>query len=453
MYQKALIAFAVVTFAQGSWAAVSADEAKQLGTTLTPVGAEKLGNKDGTIPEWKGGLVAVPEGFKKGSGIRLDPYASEKPRLVISSKNVTEHSEKLTAGTQELFRRYPGSMRMDVYPTHRTMGFPKQINDNTIRNATNSKSVNDGLGLIDVLPGYPFPIPKSGNEAMWNHQMRYQGIAITSKVDNWNVDASGVTNLAMTAKTRQEFPLGNSERSTPSKPAEVYWKLMMQYQGPARRAGEALISFTSLDSVEQPSRAYQYLPGQRRVKMAPDVAHDTPNPGTAGMATYDDGQIFNGPQDRFNWKLIGKKEMYIPYNSYRVVYASNPAEVIKPGHINPDLERWELHRVWVVEATLKPGKRHVYAKRVFYLDEDSWAAVASDQYDANGKLFVSGFSHPVYAYDNQSMIADSNFMHYNFATGGYTMQSMSGHYAGQQIAEPLSDGKWSPEALAGSGVR
>ena len=82
--------------------------------------------------------------------------------------------------------------------------------------------------------------------------------------------------------------------------------------------------------------------------------------------------MFNGAPDRYDWKLIGKKELYIPYNAYRL---DSPqlkySDIIKPGHINRDLTRYELHRVWEVEATLKTGERHIYAKRHFFIDEDT----------------------------------------------------------------------------------
>ena len=134
------------------------------------------------------------------------------------------------------------------------------------------------------------------------------------------------------------------------------------------------------------------------------------------------------------------------------MYAKDPTNIMKPGHVNPDLKRWELHRVWVVEATLKPGKRHIYAKRVFYFDEDSWVLMASDQYDARGQLFVAGFSNAVYAYDNQSALLD-NYMLYNFAVGAYTMSGLTGHYFGHKYGDPLPASQWAPEALAGAGVR
>jgi len=188
------------------------------------------------------------------------------------------------------------------------------------------------------------------------------------------------------------------------------------------------------------------------VKLAPQIAYDTPNPNSAGVATYDDAFVFNGAQDRFDFKLVGKREMYIPYNGYRLAYVKNPADATKPGHINPDLWRWELHRVWVVEATLKPGKRHIYAKRTFYFDEDTWVAVASDEYDARSQLLVAGFSNPIYAYDNQAVLAD-NYAMYNFAIGAYTVSGLTGPYYGQNYCDPLLAAEWSPEALAGSGLR
>ncbi len=452
MLRKSLMGAVVAALCTtGAGAAVSADEAKQLGTTLTPIGAEKAGNKEGTIPEWTGGLTTIPAGYQKGSGIRPDPYANDKPRLTITGKDMAAHADKLTAGTQELLKRFP-TMRVDVYPTHRPVVWPKRIYDNTAKNATGTRSVDDGLGMENALPGTPFPIPKTGSEAMWNHLMRYQGQAITIKYDNWNVDSAGVATLALTSDAWQEFPIYDLKKNEPAQPTDGYWKLKLLYTGPARRNGEALMGHDSVNPLVQPRRAWSYLPGQRRVKLAPDISYDTPNPGSAGIATYDDAFLFNGALDRFDWKLVGKKEMYVPYNNYRLAYAKSPADITKPNHVNPDFMRWELHRVWVVEATLKPGKRHIYAKRVYYLDEDSWIALASDEYDARGQLFVAGFDNMIFAYENQSCLNDT-YMFYNFAVGAYTVSGLSGHYYGVKYSDPLPASQWSPEALAGSGVR
>ncbi|MGH7186065.1 MAG: DUF1329 domain-containing protein, partial [Pseudomonadota bacterium] len=339
MLRKTLMAAAIAALSTTALAAVSADEAKQLGTTLTPVGAEKAGNKEGTIPEWTGGFTTIPPTYQKGSGIRPDPFATEKPRLVIDAKNVAQHADKLTAGVQELIKRNPTTMRLEVFPTHRTVSFPKRIYDNTIKNATGAKSINDGLGVENALPGIPFPIPKSGNEVMWNHLMRYSGYSYAFKYDNWNVDSAGVATLALTADGWQEYPLNDPKRTEAAKSTDGYWKLKLLYQGPARRAGEGLMGLDYVDPIASPRRAWSYLPGQRRVKLAPDISYDTPNPGSAGVATYDDAFLFNGAQDRYDWKLVGKKEMYVPYNAYKLAYHTKASDIFTPNHLNPDLVR------------------------------------------------------------------------------------------------------------------
>jgi uncharacterized protein DUF1329 len=451
MFRRALIAAALAACTGGALAAVTADEAKQLGTTLTAVGAEKAANKDGTIPEYTGGLTSAPAGFQKGTGIRPDPYAADKPRLTITGKDAAAHADKLTEGTKELLKRYP-SMRVDVYPTRRPVQFDKRIVDNTLKNAAGAKATDGGLGIENALAGFPFPIPKSGSEVMWNHLMRYQGFNFQSKYDNWNVDSAGVATLATTGELFQDFPVFDPKKIDAAKATDLYFRIKLFYLAPSRRNGEALLLNDAVNPFTQPRKAWQYLPGQRRVKLAPDIAYDTPNPGTAGLSTYDDHWVFNGAMDRYDWKLVGKKEMYVPYNNYRLQYGKNPADVTKPNHINPDMVRWELHRVWVVEATLKEGKRHIYAKRTFYIDEDSWVAVASDQYDARGQLFVSGFDFMTFNYDNASTSTDCMGF-YNFVSGAYNVTGLSGPYYGIRFIDPMTASQWAPEALAGAGIR
>jgi hypothetical protein len=453
MFRKTLMAVAFAAlWTTAASAAVSADEAKQLGTTLTPVGAEKAGNKEGTIPEWTGGLTTPPATFQKGSGIRPSPFPDEKPRLVIDSKNAAQSADKLTEGTKELLKRFP-TMRVDVYPTHRVVVFPKKVTDNAAKNVIGAKSVNGGLGIEGMLPGIPFPIPKSGYEAMWNHLMRYTAAATRQKYDNWNVDSAGVPTLATSGDLFSEYPLFDPKRpDTVAKESDVYYRIKLFYTGPARRAGEALLVMDSVNPIVQPRKAWQYLPGQRRVKLAPDLAYDTPNPGTAGTSTYDDAFVFNGAMDRFDFKLVGKKEMYIPYNGYKLYYAKPSVAPAKPNFVDPDFMRWELHRVWVVEATLKPGARHIYSKRIFYLDEDSWVAICSDQYDLAGKLYRSTIGNMTFSYD-ASGVSNENYTFYDFIAGAYSLVGGVGAYEGLRFGDPLPEIQWSPETLAGSGLR
>jgi hypothetical protein len=446
--QSTLLTFAVAAAAAGlAQAAVSPDEAKKLGVSLTAVGADKAGNKDGTIPEYAGGLTVAPAGYKAGDGIRPNPFAGEKPRLVIDGKNAAQHADKLTEGTKALLQKYP-SFRVDVYPTHRTVAFPKFVTDNTAKNATRAKTENDGRSMDGAHAGFPFPIPKTGYEAMWNHLVRFNGQSYESKYRNLNVDASGRTTLATEGISVQEYPFWEPAKTA----ADTYWRIKLTYTGPARRAGEAMLLVDPLDIGQKDRRAWSYLPGQRRVKVAPDLSHDTPNPGTAGATTFDDTFIFNGSMDRFDFKLAGKKEMIVPYNNYAAVYQAKQDDLLKPNHLNPDLVRWELHRVWVVEATLRDGKRHVYSKRTFYLDEDSWAALASDEYDARGQLYRAGFAYMAPSYDLPAPYTDM-FGHYDLVARIYSLTGFIAETGGLRHTKALSDREWSADALAGAGIR
>jgi hypothetical protein len=442
-----LAALVAASFASGAHAAVSADEAKALGTNLTAIGAEKAANKDGTIPAYTGGMTTAPAGYKAGDGIRPDPFAGEKPRLVVDGKNMAQHADKLTEGSKALLQKYP-TFRMDVYPTHRSVAFPKFVADNTAKNAVRSKTLNDGRSMEGAHAGFPFPIPKTGYEAMWNHLVRFNGQAYEAKYRNLNVDANGRPALATEGLSTQEYPFWDNSKTS----AETFWRIKLAYTGPARRAGEGLMLVDPLDIGTKDRRAWMYLPGQRRVKVAPDLAHDTPNPGTAGATTFDDTFIFNGSMDRFDFKLVGKKEMFVPYNAYAAVYQSKQDDLLKPNHLNPDLVRWEQHRVWVVEATLKEGKRHVYSKRVFYLDEDSWAAVASDEYDARGQIYRTGFAYMAPSYDVPAPYTDM-FGHYDLAARVYSLTGFIAETGGVRQTKPYGEREWSPDSLAGSGVR
>ncbi|TWC30560.1 uncharacterized protein DUF1329 [Pseudomonas sp. SJZ079] len=445
-----LAASLATVISSAALAAVSAEEAAKLGTSLTAVGAEQAGNADGSIPAFDGGLKTAPAGFKAGDTFRPDPFADEKPLLVIDGKNLEQHKDQLTAVTAELAKRFP-SFRIDVYPTHRTATLPQALLDNTLKNATGAKSLEGGNAIDNVLPGVPFPIPQSGAEAMWNHLLRYQGVAYSTKYDSWNVDSAGTPTLATSGMAFNSYPI-YEDLNKVIDAKDTYWQTKLYYSGPARRAGESLMLKDAANPLVQARRAWQYLPGVRRVKLAPNLAYDTPNPGTAGSGTYDDVYVFNGGLDRYDWKLVGKKEMFVPYNTYALTYIKDPKPLTTPNHLAPEFVRWEKHRVWVVEGTLKEGARHIYQKRRFYLDEDSWVALASDQYDARGQLYRGSYSFFTQSYDVDTPNTAPHVI-YDLVGGNYNINGVVGPYGGIKYIEPLSKVQWSPEALAGAGIR
>ena len=427
-----------MTLAIDAQASVSSQEAAQLGTNLTLVGAEKAGNADGSIPPYSGGLTIAPASFKAGDTMRPDPYANEKPLLVINGRNVDQYKDLLSATTVALAKRFPG-YRIDVYPTHRTAALPQKVLNNSRRNAIDAKSLEGGLAIDNVLPGVPFPIPKSGAEAMWNFLLRYQGVNIHSKYDSWNVDSAGVASLAITGEAFISFPI-YEHLSKPFNNSDIYHQMKLSYTGPARRAGESIMLKNATNPLHFPGRAWQYMPAQRRVKQISVLAYDTPNPGTArALELYD-------------WTLVGKQEMIVPYNTYKLTYAQDAKSLTTPNYISPDFVRWEKHRVYVVEGNLKSGSKHIYQKRRFYLDEDSWAALASDQYDASGQLYRGSFAFLSQSYDQQ--VPDATpFMTYDLSRGSYNINGVVGPHGGIRYIEPLSTAQWVPESMAGAGVR
>ncbi|MFZ2987112.1 DUF1329 domain-containing protein, partial [Ideonella sp.] len=377
-----LIVLAAGLAGTGAHAAVSADEAAQLKSTLTPLGAEKAANKDGTIPAWDGGLKQAA-GAKVGD-IPVNPYPNDKPLLRIDVKNASQYTAKLSEGTQALLKKYPDNFRLDVYPTHRSAAAPAYVYDNTFKNATRCKTKDAGLSVEGCFGGIPFPIPKDGFEVIWNYLLRVEPESVSYGFKNLVTSSDGARALATRNDNNFQYPYFYKE-GTPETWNGEYFIQRFNATEPPYKAGESLVIRDNVDA-KNPRQAWQYLVGQRRVRRAPTVGFDTPDFVASGANYFDEVQGFFGAIDRYTWKLIGKQEMYIPYNTNNLVTAKVD-EAFNKTNLNPDKMRWELHRVWVVEATLAPGKRHAVPKRRFYFDEDSWVLALMDGYDAEGKLW------------------------------------------------------------------
>jgi hypothetical protein len=340
---------------------------------------------------------------------------------------------------------------MDVYKTHRSAAFPDYVLENTKKNALTARTDYKGLVVRGAGAGYPFPIPKDAHEMMWNHQLRFRGRSTELFVTGVVVDRAGQVSVGNEMEQWVEFPYYDQDRTRPD--AEVYWKMKYYLHGPAARVGEAFLIIDDMNVIEKPRIVYLYLPGQRRVRLAPEVAFDTPQPVSNGNMTYDDDQMFNGSMERYDWKIVGKKEVIIPYNCYKLVYECKQDQMLGKQHLNPDLVRWELHRMWIVEATLKQGKRHIVPKRRLYLDEDTWFALATDQYDAHGNFFKAGFIFFTQSYDATVPNGEFN-IYYNFISGRYNTTywpGIKGGYYRYVKTRPLDF--WTPGTLAATGLR
>ena len=401
------MAAAVLLFAPLAFGAVTPQEAAHLGEDLTPLGGEKAANADGSIPAWTGGIRSAAEaGFPnyKSGDHHPDPYASDKPLFTITPANLAQYAAKLTEGHKALFKTYP-DYKMIVYPTHRSAAVPDRVAEATKHNATTANLVPSGNGVTGALGGPPFPIPKVGLEVYWNHLLRYRSVAAGLQVGQVAPTAGGsytVVNL----KEEFYFPYyvtGMTEAGLEN--VLVYF--MQETTAPARLAGEVLLVQETLDQTKDARRAWIYNPGQRRVRRAPNVAFDNPGTNADNLRTADQFDMYNGSPQRYDWKLIGKKEMYVPYNAYRLQDGKlRYAELLHKNHINQDLARYELHRVWVVDSTLKPGMSHIYSRRTLYVDEDSWQIVAVDCYDSRGQLYRVQEGHGMNYFNLPSFFTD-----------------------------------------------
>lgn len=449
MLQSGVLALSML--ATSVMAAVSADEAAKLGTTLTPVGAEKAGNADGTIPEWTGGLPK-DAGTVDGRGFLSNPFAGEQPLFTITAQNVEQYRDKLTPGQLAMFKRYPESYRIPVYPTHRSATLPQSVLDDTRQNATNAKLVQNGNGLADFKTANPFPIPQNGLEVVWNHITRYRGGSIRRLVTQATPQANGSFSLVY---FQDEFVSpANLTDYDPSKPSNILFYFKQRVTAPARLAGNVLLVHETLDQVKEPRLAWLYNAGQRRVRRAPQVSYDGPGTAADGLRTSDNLDMFNGAPDRYDWKLVGKKEIYIPYNSYGLDSPTlKYSDVIKQGHINQDLARYELHRVWHVTATLKAGERHIYAKRDMYIDEDTWQAAVIDHYDGRGTLWRVAEAHSQYYYDNQVPWYTLETL-YDVVSGRYLALGMKNEEKrAYEVGYKAASSDFTPAALRQAGVR
>lgn len=438
---------AALAFAAGApaLAAVTAEEARQIGTTLTEFGAIRAGNAEGTIPPYTGGYRGTPAGFKPDSGLWVDPFESDKPLFRIDARNMAQYDKFLSEGQKALLKANPTTYYLDIYPSRRTVAFPDFVLQNSVRNATTCKIGADNLSIdAGCAGGFPFPIPKSGFEAMWNQLVGYRGhnLTTTSANRSWVIDTSGKPTLTAQQATALEIPY--YQVAMPDRDTTISLRTYSYTTAPARSAGAMSGLIDNIDQAGKGRRAWSYTPGQRRVKLSPEFAYDTPVASQGGVTLFDELFIFSGKMDRFDFKLSGRKEMFIPYNSYKGTFFCSSEQAIMPKHANPECERWELHRVWVIEATLKPGMRHAYSKRTYYFDEDQTGAGLYDAWDQNGTLYRSIFNGWTQLYDKMQPSANRTVI-YDFNKGNYAYVNDVA-IGGYRVVAPRPDREMAPEA-------
>ncbi|MGE8318605.1 MAG: DUF1329 domain-containing protein [Comamonas sp.] len=435
-------------------AKATAGEVEQLGRELTCVGAIKAGNKEGTIPEFSGKWLGAPAGVAHAphSGKHpADLYADEKPLFVITAANVEQYADRLSPGQKAMFQKYPKTMQMPVYPGHRDFRYSDEVCAVIKKNAVESELVDDGMGIKGNAGAINFPFPKTGAEALWNSLLPTRAYTEENVADAMQVLSNGsIVNGRNESRYLSPFndpaKLGQPIDSVT---AYAFTKVAM----PEREKGSVTVIVEPANYKVTKRLGWQYDPGTRRVRQLPDFGYDQPTPGTGGKLTTDSDRLFNGPTDRYHWKLLGKKELYIPANAYRVMQPTiTYAELLTPGHANPKFMRYELRRVWVIEGTLKEGYRHLYGKRVMYADEDTGQAVVADMYDARGQLWQYAFVNMYYSFDMNAWHAGASFYH-DLSSGSYMGYALVNERATGPILDRggLSPSMYTPEAARNAG--
>jgi len=426
------------------------------GTELTPIGAIRAGNAEGTIPEWKYEPIPVPPGFKPGDH-HPDPFSGDKILFTITKENYKQYADKLTPGQLKLFEVIPG-YKMNIYPSRRSAVYEERFYTAALANAKSAEIVVSGnqIGFKNAAISWPFPIPKNGEEAIANALTR----PLPTWINFWDNTAATTANggyeinkLSVQIHWKYGDPANTIENFDPSAPGTGYG-YFQTITAPVKQAGQALLAHDPITYTKNLRQAWQYNPGQRRVKRAPQINYAYPFPGSSGLMTVDSGYGYNGPNDRFEWKLEGRVEKYVPYNSYKLHSGDTKiADIItKEGRLNQDLPRYELHRVWKLTGKLREGTSHIYGYRELFLDEDSWWVLLADNYDRRGELWRPIELHIVNLYDAQTVfytLLDS----YDLQSGRMMFMGLDNEDPGPDMSWRADDSYFTPGSIRAQGTR
>ena len=426
-------------------AKVDATQAARLGQDLTPLGAERAGNATGSIPTWTGG-VQPPAGYTRGMH-HPDPFAADPVLYKVDHSNVAQYAALLPEGQRALLERYP-DYYLRVFPSRRSASAPQRIYDATRENAITAELIANGNGIKGAYAGIPFPMPQDGMEVIWNHVLHYKGDQ-THMVNNQAVVING--RASFIKRDRHVFYVYNREGMAEQALDNTLLYYKYRVTAPAKLSGTSLVVQDPMDQVLSIRKAWRYSPSDRRVRRLPSLAYDSLQPDTSGLATADVVDSFNGAPDRYEWTLVGKREMLMPYNSYAVHQQGIPYnEIVGPRTLNPQLLRYELHRVWIVEANLRKGFDHPYDKRRFYIDEDSWQILAVDLFDEDNELIGLQESHPI-SYYEVPMFASTLETLYHLKDGNYFVDGLDNNEQMYDFDVRLSPRDFSPAALRRGG--
>ncbi len=446
-----LSVFASGLLAGVAWAEVPAEVAARLGQDLTPLGSQRSGNKDGSIPEWTGGLAEIPAGVTYKQGDRHpDPFASDQPLYTITPANMAQYADKLTEVSKALLKAYPDTYKMNVYQTRRTCANPPNVYEANKKNALVGKIAPNGNGFTGSIMGVPFPITNVANENIFNQRLRYRGYKLTRQY----VSAAPTRGGEYSVYTIQDeviFPYSDPSKASVEELNDIWAYYINNTISPARAAGNVVLIH---DPVSGERKAWVYSPGTRRVRRAPNIAYDNPSFNDDGLSTIDAFNMFNGALDRYDWTYNGRSESIISNNNFRMAASSvKYTDLFKTPVINQEYPRYELRRTHVITANLRPDTRHIYKTRIFWQDEDSYLTVAAANYDARGDIWRVHEQFP-YIHYNVPTCDTAGTVSYDLNAGRYTAQEFFNQEPSvNHFADELQLDRYTPDSIRRIGVR
>lgn len=451
---RGAIIVSLVLGIQSAMAAVSPEEAGRLGNDLTPIGAERAGNAAGTIPAWDGGLTAPPPGIGYEAGKHhTDPFAADRPLYTVNAANMAQYEGQLTEAHKALLKAYPDSYFMNVYPTHRSCAYPKHVYEAVKRNAVSGQLTNEENGFTGAVMAFPFPIPQSAREVLWNHEIRYQGYKVTRESAAAAPTKTGDYTLDV-ALDQWIYRYSNPDLKSTEELDNVIMHFLRHGISPSSNAGTLSVTHNTMDQVLEPRHNWSYRPGERKVKQVMGQLYDNVLATSDGIRLNDTFNIFSGGGDRYDWSLIGKQEKLIPYNTYRLASPDTKyKDILHKSHLNPEVMRYELHRTWVIEGRLKPGKQHIFAtSRIMYFDEDSWTGTAGVLYDGAGEITRVQEAH-IFNYYDQPLCNIGSDTVYDIDGGRYHIVGMRNEQKPVKFDIQDQPGSFSPGGMRRLGVR
>ena len=438
-----------VGIAGNAWAK---GDASRLGKDLTPLGSERKGDGN-MIPDWDGGLTAPPANvkFDPKKDQLPNPFTSDAVKFTVTGANMGQYDANLTDGQKALLKKY-ADYKMKVYQSRRTCALPQYAYEAIKYNAQNAELTPDGDGIKNFKVGYPFPIFTKAEELIMDKRFSYRGYKVTRQFAAAPVQSNGSYNL-ITVQDEALFRYANPGVKSSDELNNIGLLYIANTISPPRLAGNVILVHESINAQVEPRKAWAYSPGTRRVRRAPDIAYDNPGTNTDAMSTSDSFDGFNGALDRYTWSLKDRTVKFISYNSYDLLHTKY-ADLIRPQHTNQEPFRYEPHRVWTVEAKLKPGARHVYARRVMYMDEDAKVVNAADLYDGRGQLWRVQEIPLVNAYHVPHCGTGAMELVYDLQSGRYLALSMrSEEPPVNYFADELQESRYTPEAIRTIGTR